>query len=61
MNSNYLDRSFLRTLDVLEQYEIVHKLGYMMVDNATNDNIAVESINDELEQHSIISIITVKE
>jgi len=35
-------------VDVLEQYELTSKLGYMMMDNATNNDTAVQAINEEL-------------
>ena len=35
-------------VNVLEKYEITGKLGYMMLDNATNNDTAVQSINEEL-------------
>jgi hypothetical protein len=35
-------------INVLEKYKITSKLRYMMLDNATNNDTAVQSINEEL-------------
>jgi hypothetical protein len=35
-------------MEVLEKYEIADKLGYMMLDNATNNDTAVEALQDAL-------------
>jgi hypothetical protein len=48
-------------VSVLEQYDICEKLGYMMLDNATNNDTAVESIEDELIWRGIMSWHQVQE
>jgi hypothetical protein len=39
--------------DVLQLYNIGQKLGYMMLDNATNNDTAVKAVHDELAEREI--------
>ena len=48
-------------VDVLEKYNICEKLGYMMLDNATNNDTAVESLDSELIWRGIIPVISSEE
>ena len=40
-------------VDVLQLYNIGQKLGYMMLDNATNNDTAVKAVHDELAEREI--------
>jgi hypothetical protein len=40
-------------VDVLAEYDIAHRLGYMMMDNATNNNTAVQSITQEIARRGL--------
>src|SRR5579859_889397 len=48
-------------VDVFEKYDICEKLGYMMLDNATNNDTAVESLDTELIWRGIIPVISSEE
>jgi hypothetical protein len=49
--------------DVLQLYNIGQKLGYMMLDNATNNDTAVKAVHDELAERDIepLTIMTTGE
>jgi hypothetical protein len=46
---------------VLNTYEVANNLGYMMLDNVTNNDTTIESIINELESRGIISSMTADE
>jgi len=48
-------------VDVFEKYDICEKLGYMMLDNATNNDTAIESLDTELIWRGIIPVISSEE
>jgi hAT family C-terminal dimerisation region len=45
-------------VQVFEQYNIMLNVGYFMLDNASNNDTAIESVHDELAAHGIDRVIS---
>jgi len=59
---SYTDANIaIHLIIIIEQYDICEKLGYMMLDNATNNDTVVESIQDELIWRGIIRNVSGEE
>ena len=43
-------------VDILKHYDIYKKIGDMILDNATNNNTAIEELQEELNRRGIIHV-----